>query len=823
MALGFTHAHNRNGSDEGRLRHKIQRLTAGLSAVLLVTAACSSPEPIAENLTPIVGGEDADIMDFPWQVSLQDPVLSEDDKPFHFCGGSIIDRFWILTAAHCVEGLEEDQLRVVAGSTKVSESDSEGQVRNVLRIVSHPEYVEASSGNDIALIRLSEPLDLSEGIGAMPIPLLAASDASRLAGSGVLARVSGWGTLESGGDSPDHLQSVELPIIPNTTAERMVRREPGYSDWRITPDQLAAGYANLGGKDACQGDSGGPLVVPNEEGTGFFLAGVVSWGIGCAEPNLPGFYARVTAFTDWIEETTQAPVVALQSPRGEVDLKGQITLSAKVASESGTIERVEFMLPNGERFVDYSEPYEMEWDTTKISDGFAVFEALVFDDQDVLGPVDLVEALILNGETCHTEVAASPTPNTIPNNGVSELVSTIEVENSDQIVGAELSLEIRHEDTLELAMWLISPSGNYHSISTRGQRDDTRISIVNQPIEGTRGELASGTWELHVVDYFAKNSAFPTDAGTLESWSLTLESACYDPGPEIPDIDIELSSTERCVGRTTPGASGWRNYKDKGLYLNVDTSHCGYTVTPQYITSMGGDGWHWTAEGATSIYFPTATGFRIYLATSFKPEEAEAKKWHINWEALPADVPVFDQCHGRTEPGQTKWLQYGTSGVYTDIDTSLCGMDEVPLYFASLGGLGSHWRVKGETAIYRQTETSFRIYLYAPGMTPEMANGLGWYINWSAALDELSSPELCTGHTERGHWKTYGSGYYVNVDTSRCGFTSTPNYFTSLQGSIHWKSQGGTAIYRPTETGFRIYVKGADARRTQVYWKASAQ
>ncbi len=343
---------------------------------------------------------------------------------------------------------------------------------------------------------------------------------------------------------------------------------------------------------------------------------------------------------------------------------------------------------------------------------------------------------------------------------------------------------------------------------------------MNQTIEGTRGELASGTWELHVVDYFAKDAVFPTDAGTLESWSLRLESACHDPGPQIPD-DREPESIGRCVGRTTPGASGWRDYKGKGLYLNVDTSHCGYTVAPQYITSMGGTGWHWSAEGATSIYFATETGFRIYLVTPFTAKEAEAKKWHINWEALSSDAPDFDQCHGRTKPGETKWEQFGSSGITTVIDTSMCGMHEAPLYFASLGGLTGHWRARGETAIYRQTEDSFQIYLYAPGITPQMAKELGWHINWSAARDEMTSPSLCTGHTEKKDWRPYGSAYYVNVDTSRCGFTATPDYFTSLQGTNHWKSRGGTAIYFPTETGFRIYLKGTDARRTQILWKAS--
>ncbi len=810
----FTRNHDRNGPNQGLLRHKNFRLTTGLTAVLLTTAACAPRQHAAENDAPIVGGTNADIADFPWQVSLQEYRSSAYEAPAHFCGGSIINEFWILTAAHCLEGMEGIPIRVVAGTAKISESDTEGQVADVVRSITYPGYTDPIFGKDVALLRLSEPLKLLEGSGAMAIPLLTAADSPRLAAPGVYAQASGWGALDSDGDYPDHLQRVGILIVESAMAEQAIRGEEGYTDWRITPDQLVAG-AWFGGRDSCQGDSGGPLVVRNETGTGHLLAGVVSWGVGCAEPNLPGLYARVSSFTDWIEKTINGPMVAIQSPEHGVELNGQMTLSAIAASDSGTIDRVEFVLPNGESIVDDSAPYEIEWDTTKVADGFAVFEARVFDEENVSGTEDFVEALILNGETCPTEFTAPDVPVFIPSGASGELISTLEIESADQIVGAKLSLDITHENPVELKAWLVSPSGAEYPISIQEHNEGYQIDMVDQPIENTRGESGSGTWELHLFDY----GPFLEYDGVLESWSITFEDACYDPNPQ----NVGAGSKERCVGKTAPGASGWKDRERGGLYLDVDTSHCEYTQAPQYTTSMGGIGWHWTAEGATSIYSPAATGFRIYLATSLTAEEAEDREWHLNWEALPADAAVLGQCHGRTEPGQTEWVQYGTSGIYTDIDTRLCGMESVPLYFASLGGQGSHWSVRGETAIYEPTETGFRIYLYSPGMTPETANELGWYINWSSAPSELSSAALCTGHTEREDWKTYGSGYYVDVDTTRCNFTAEPNYFTSLEGSVHWKSQGGTAIYAPTETGFRIYLKDADATRTRVYWKASAQ
>ena len=219
----------------------------------------------------IVGGQDAPADLFPHQVSLQ------TRSGFHYCGGSVIDDDWILTAAHCVDGSWPGDIRVESGITELSDF---GEKRRVDEIVVHPDYDSWSQDNDIALLRLKR------GISAPPVALLDASAEASLASAGTLATVSGWGTLSSGGTSPDALQYVDVPVVSEAECEA------AYGAGDITDGMICAGDTVNGGIDSCQGDSGGPLVV--SDGTQWVQAGVVSWGYGCADADYPGVYARVS-------------------------------------------------------------------------------------------------------------------------------------------------------------------------------------------------------------------------------------------------------------------------------------------------------------------------------------------------------------------------------------------------------------------------------------------------------------------------------------------------------------------------------------------------
>jgi hypothetical protein len=271
-----------------------------LSCLTLVAAACSATNDSgfeasegSGNEYNIVGGSDTTIKDNPWQISLQ----TTDGQ--HFCGGSILSRKWVLTANHCIV-INASQMRIVAGATRLSDTSS-AQIRNVKRVVQYPGYVDPSRGKDVALLELASPLDLSKsGVQAIAIMTDNVAEDGATA-EGVVARVTGWGTLSSGGDSPDTLQTVNVPLITNEQAQKH------YPEEVIGEDQLAAAYLNVGGKDACQGDSGGPLTVDTAYGRA--LAGVVSWGYGCADGSRPGMYARVSHFQSWLYANAEVTLI----------------------------------------------------------------------------------------------------------------------------------------------------------------------------------------------------------------------------------------------------------------------------------------------------------------------------------------------------------------------------------------------------------------------------------------------------------------------------------------------------------------------------------
>ncbi|XP_033061937.1 transmembrane protease serine 5 isoform X6 [Trachypithecus francoisi] len=163
----------------------------------------------------------------------------------------------------------------------------------VERIIPHPLYSAQNHDYDVALLRLRTPLNFSDTVGAVCLP---AKEQHFPKGS--QCWVSGWGHTDSSHPySSDMLQDTVVPLL----STQLCNSSCVYSG-ALTPRMLCAGYLD-GRADACQGDSGGPLVCP--DGDTWRLVGVVSWGLGCAEPNHPGVYAKVAEFLDWIHDTVQ--------------------------------------------------------------------------------------------------------------------------------------------------------------------------------------------------------------------------------------------------------------------------------------------------------------------------------------------------------------------------------------------------------------------------------------------------------------------------------------------------------------------------------------
>nr|XP_032821694.1 trypsin-like [Petromyzon marinus] len=320
----------------------------GLIFALLVGTAAAAPYMYEDH---IVGGSECAAHSQPWQVSL--------NIGYHFCGGSLISSEWVVSAAHCYMPSTSSTPSASSISVRIGEHNifvSEGteQWIQASKAIPHPQYLSATTDNDIMLIKLSSPATLNQYAQAVPLP-------SSCVGTGVMCTISGWGETEIsiGEDtalrrpttlekpfkedflnilqcrfhgcsvyfcrpfcscvspssrypnmfpqctnaSPlptaclhtgrsDVLMCIQAPVLSDTSCRNSY---PG----DITNNMICLGYLE-GGKDSCQNDSGGPVVCNGQ------LQGIVSWGRGCALPNYPGVYTKVCNYNSWIASTMAA-------------------------------------------------------------------------------------------------------------------------------------------------------------------------------------------------------------------------------------------------------------------------------------------------------------------------------------------------------------------------------------------------------------------------------------------------------------------------------------------------------------------------------------
>ncbi|XP_038615408.1 cationic trypsin-3-like [Tachyglossus aculeatus] len=238
------------------------------SILFLALVGSAVALPLDDDDDKIVGGYTCPKNSLPYQVSL--------NSGYHFCGGSLIDSKWVVSAAHCYKS----NIQVRLGEHNIDEIEGTEQFIDSSKVIRHPNYDSWILDNDIMMIKLSTPATLNNRVASVSLP-------SSCVTAGTTCLISGWGsTLSSGTNYASLLQCLDAPVLSEIDCRNAYAGD-------ITKNMMCLGFLE-GDKDSCQGDSGGPAVCNGE------LQGIVSWGYGCAQKGRPGVYTKVCNYVSWI-------------------------------------------------------------------------------------------------------------------------------------------------------------------------------------------------------------------------------------------------------------------------------------------------------------------------------------------------------------------------------------------------------------------------------------------------------------------------------------------------------------------------------------------
>lgn len=308
---------------------KLVLISAVVFASLATTQANSAKSSIE---TRIVGGTQSGSSDWPWIVALSrsDSTANDDLFQNQFCGGSLINESWVLTAAHCVVDTFGSPISTSGVHAFVGEYDlnnSTGEYRAVDLVIVHPDYNSTTTDNDIALLRLASPSTVT------PVALIDSSVAATLEtlddDTVTDFTVIGWGSLTEDQTNPTYpsiLEDVDLPYISNSVCNSSAL------SGQVTDNMICAGFPN-GGFDSCQGDSGGPLVFSS----GGQLSGIVSWGVGCAQADSYGVYTRLSNYTAWIDSILNGYIITPNIQFGSWLSNTTITANLTIQNSSSSV------------------------------------------------------------------------------------------------------------------------------------------------------------------------------------------------------------------------------------------------------------------------------------------------------------------------------------------------------------------------------------------------------------------------------------------------------------------------------------------------------
>uniref|UniRef100_A0A672S2F4 Trypsin-2-like n=1 Tax=Sinocyclocheilus grahami TaxID=75366 RepID=A0A672S2F4_SINGR len=248
-------------------------------ALLFLSSVCGRAP-----LNPkIVGGQNAVRGSWPWQAS-----INYVPNGGLVCGGSLINKDWVLSAAQCFQELTVSTTVIYLGRQWQIGTNPHQINKTVAQIIIHPKYnPDNFFENDIALVQLSSSVTFNDYI--RPVCLAAAGSTFD---AGTESWITGWGKLNYGGENttiPKTLQEVNIPLVSQSDCEHAYER--------IIPDNILCAGPAEGGKGSCQGDGGGPLVI---NGSQWFQSGISIFGVNCTAPTYPGGYTRVSHYQDWI-------------------------------------------------------------------------------------------------------------------------------------------------------------------------------------------------------------------------------------------------------------------------------------------------------------------------------------------------------------------------------------------------------------------------------------------------------------------------------------------------------------------------------------------
>ena len=624
----------------------------------------------------------------------------------HQCGGFIINSEWVVTSAQCFSPRRgAASLQVVAGASRLSEPQS-GQMRAIAQAIEAPGYVirRPNLGNDAALLRLAMPLDLSSP-NVSAIRYATANDAL-LEEPGRQATVAGWGDLEHRGDLSDVLQLATVTLLPLQDAINAYdaldssRARRGTRP-KIRQDQLAAAAP---GTDACKHDGGGPLVVRDPRTGDNVAIGITSWGEGCADPQFPGMYSRVSSFSRWIRDTATS-TMTITSPIDKL-VSGTVRISADVSS---ALAHVFFELPDGTTQQLDAAPWEFDWQSEAAADGVAFIRAWFIGENGLPSETLEREIFIANHARCRdfSERAwGLPVRYTAHEGPIVDTPIHSNIQGNIREVRMSVDIESASEQMADLNVTLMTPSGRNLDLRSLGTVSPGGLVLDSHLVSDLQGEPAGGQWNLRV----AYDGPSTRHVVTVRDWSLEIAS-CSSPvtcqesaATFVPRAPTSLQSSIPLQG---DAAFGFQLKDTRKLVCGLTTSLEGRLDYVFAVKTEDGRAWG-TRRTSTAVSEerPVAAGstiqiarvgtsieFRVdgaVLATEavFRPQEAFAPLYAVCTELEPGAGIIgayVRTCSGQPE-NCTDGIDNNGDG-FTDCQDKAC-RGEAPAASAALSVCG---------------------------------------------------------------------------------------------------------------------------------------